>query len=175
VTPGTLDNDELKHDGYRTMGRRDGVAAVRARLSLLFLGPRFAPPREAGSGARGRLSCGSRFGTSHAGSLGDCQRSSVPSSLDAVRNLTPDLASAHIAARAVRQTHHPRAPARNSASRTNRCGRLHLPHRDFSSMAIDFPSYQTSTSGNAGLDTALLAHRTALRGGRDRGRSPSQT
>jgi hypothetical protein len=50
-----------------------------------------------------------------------------------VRNLTPDLLSAHIAACAERQT------ARNIASRTARCDQLHWPRRDFSSRPIDFP------------------------------------
>ena len=92
-------------------------------------------------GVRGRLSCGSRFGTSHAASLRARHRSSVPLSLGSVRKRTPDLASAwasaHIAERAERHTQH-HAPARSSASRTARCDRLHCPRRDVSSMVIDF-------------------------------------
>jgi hypothetical protein len=65
------------------------------------------------------------------------------------------LASAHIAAFAERHTHH-RAPTRNNASRANRCDRLHCPRRDFSSMVIDFPQYQTSTSGTPGLTPRFL-------------------
>ena len=111
------------------------------------------------SGARGRLSCGVRFGTSHAGSLGCCQRSIVPSSWTIVRNGTPDLYSDHIAAFAERHTHHC-APARNSASRVARCDRLHCPRRDFSSIVIDCPRYQTVRPAPQAC-SALLAHRAA--------------
>jgi hypothetical protein len=52
------------------------MSAPSASISAAAAGPH--------SGVRGRLSCGSRFGTSHAGSLCDCQRSSVPSSLASV-------------------------------------------------------------------------------------------
>ena len=54
-----------------------------------------------------------------------------------MRNFTPDLASAHIAAFAERQTHHWQ-PARSNASRTVRCDGVHLPTLDFISMAIGF-------------------------------------
>jgi len=57
---------------------------------------------------------------------------------------------------AVRQTHHPRAPARNRSSRTARCGGLHLPPRDFSSMAMSFPRYKISWSGTPGLTPRCL-------------------
>ena len=107
------------------------------------------------SGARGRLSCGLRFGKSQAGSLGCCQRSIVPSSWTIVRNGTPDVYSAHIAAFAERHTHHC-APARNSASRAARCDGLHWPRRDFSSIVIDLPRYQISTSGTPGLTPRFL-------------------
>src|SRR5262249_27385776 len=90
-----------------------------------------------------------------ADSLGSGQHSIVPSSWTIVRNGTPDLRSAHIAACAERQTHHC-APARSSASRTARCDRLHWPRRDFSSRPIDFPRYQTRSSGTPGLTPRFL-------------------
>jgi hypothetical protein len=62
----------------------------------------------------------------------------VPSLWAGARNFTPDLRSAHIAACAERHTHHC-APARNSASRANRCDGLHLPCRDFISMVTSLP------------------------------------
>jgi hypothetical protein len=72
-----------------------------------------------------------------------------------LRKGTPASYSAHIAARAERHTHHC-APARSSPSRAKRCARLHLPCRDFSSMVIDYPSYQTTMSGTPGLTPRAL-------------------
>ena len=80
------------------------LAAVSSAISALTLSGSH-------SGARGRRSRGLRFGTSHAGSLGCCQHLSERSSWTIVRNFTPDLRSAHIAAFAERHTHHC-APAR---------------------------------------------------------------
>jgi hypothetical protein len=77
---------------------------------------------------------------------GDRQRSIVPSSWTIARNLTPDWYNAHIAAFAERHTHH-WPPACKIASRSARCAGVHLPDRDFSSMPIDVPRCQTSTSG----------------------------
>ena len=111
------------------------------------------------SGARGRLSCGLRFGTSHAGSLGCCQRSIVPSSWTIVRNGTPDLHSAHIAAFAERHTHHC-APARSSASRAASLRRTALPAPRFQ-LDRDRVSRDTKRDvRHAGFDAALLAHRS---------------
>src|SRR5262249_20786076 len=107
------------------------------------------------SGARGRRSCGLRFGTSHSGSSGCCQRSIVPSSWTIVRNGTPASYNKHIADFDERHTAHC-APARNSASRTARWDRLHCPRRDFSSIVIDCPRYHTSTSGTPGLTPRFL-------------------
>jgi len=69
----------------------------------------------------------------------------------------PRLASyaAAIAAFAERHTRQS-APARNSASRAARCDGLHWPRRDFSSIVIDCPRYQISTSGTPGLTPRFL-------------------
>jgi hypothetical protein len=63
-----------------------------------------------------RLAARRDRGTFQRASRGSRRRSVVPSSLTIMRNLTPDLRSAHIAAHAERHTCHC-APARSSASR----------------------------------------------------------
>jgi hypothetical protein len=85
------------------------------------------------SGALGRISAGSRRGTSHGLSRGCRQRFIVPSARTISRNFTPDLRSAHIAARAERHSH-PSSPAVRIASRAlpRRCHRRrqHQPECD---------------------------------------------
>ena len=73
-----------------------GLGALYAAMSPPAASSRFAASSAISaltlsgsqSGARGRRSCGLRFGTSHAGSLGCRQRSVVPSARARVRNLT---------------------------------------------------------------------------------------
>src|SRR5262249_53000590 len=98
---------------------------------------------------------GSGRGISQGASRGCRQRSVVPSAQARVRNLTPDLRSAHIAACAERHSHHS-APARSSASRAARCDALHLPCRDFSSRVTSFPRCRTRVSGTPGLTPRFL-------------------